>query len=251
VKLKFGRYLLAAILLAQPLAAQELDLTGFYTARTTILGSDNDIFTLNTGLTWSKGATGTRRATGTRLVLNTGVRNEYWSGSFPPLSGVEILRFSTNANTRRGVAARLEWAADRSTTNELIYGWEQFDADSTLRLALGLQSVVQISAVQGRYALAGFGIAEKSWYLNDNLALRAGAQIDDGGLLLAAQGEMKLGRWPVSFLMEWTYAATSYRDEPGYNDLTGALVYVREFGTLKSRDRRLPLRLTHRYAAVQ
>lgn len=234
-----------SIALGAPAFGQELDMTGVYRARTTLMVSDNDIFALNTGLTWQS-ETG-----GTRLGLTLGIRNEDWTGIYPRLGGVEALTYSNLGDTRRGIGARLDWAADRSTTGELIYGWERFSDDTTFRLTAGLQGVLERDDVQGRDRLAAFGVVEKSWYLNENAALRAGAQLDDAGFLMAAQGEIRLGRWPVSFFMEWTHTISNYRGERGYNDLSGGFVYVFDFKSLKSRDRRLPLRLTQRYAAVQ
>ncbi|SLN49724.1 hypothetical protein AQS8620_02133 [Aquimixticola soesokkakensis] len=257
-----GVMLGAAAIAGGMACAQELDTTTIYTARTTVPApganyeggdrSDNDIFALDSGLTWRSPSD---PRDGVRVKIRTGVRNEDWTGTYPPLAAAEYLSFGTEGHVQSGWGGRLDWAQDRTVTLDGFYARQTFEERSSLRLMAGIGALAQPERVAGRDALTAYALAEKSWYYFDDLVVRAGTMVDESGVLVTGSAELKLFHSPYFFGLEWTQAPWSYRDEDGYNDLTGYIRYVVPVGgnasTMLARDRYTPLRLGHRYAGIQ
>jgi len=226
--------------------AQEVDVETFYWARTTAGVSDNDILAANVGATW-RGDTWS-----TRLGGAYGVRNEDWTGEYPSLAGVDLFRFRDLPDGRTGWSVALDWAEDRTTVLEGAWGraWDRPQAVG--RVTVGASVLADNDDVPGRDTLSPAAVGEWTWYPRDWAAIGAGMQVDDRGVLGALRTDLKLAE-NASFRLEWSYTENYYDFDGAYfnNDIRGGLFFTVPFDSLRERDARLPLRLTHRFARAQ
>jgi hypothetical protein len=224
-------------------SAQSVDYEFGYAARETRPTTDNDLIYLNTGLTWQD------EQGGARVEIFTGVRNEDFNGQFPAQLGLDYLRFQNRNGFQTGFGARANWSEDIATTAELFAGLQTFSAKTSMRGLIGAQQT--FGTVPGRSESGVFGVAEFSWYVLDEWALRTGVQSDTDGTLVAIGSEWGLGKQGFSLLAEFAMAPDTYRGLSSHDNLTVAVRYTPGRGSLMDRDRRNADRLSHRYLAVQ
>ncbi len=229
-------------------AAVDLDAALTYAARHTQDESDNDIFRLSTGLTWSGEA-----ALRTRLGVELGVRNEDFSGDYPANYGLELVAMRPWAGSlgRQGLGVRARYAEDLTTTGELAYAVNTFGNFLDFRGLVGIQVVEDAAVVRNRETASGFLLGETTYFATDDLALSLALQGDEAGALYGVGVDWRPGRGPVSFFLEWGYAVSQYRDIDRYNDLTGGIRLVRRTESLKQHRRSGLDRVMHRYVEVQ
>jgi hypothetical protein len=236
--------LTASVSVSSQAMAQSVDLEFGYTARETRPTTDNDLFLLPIGLTWS------RPDGGTRVEFLLAARNENFSGAYPATFGVEALYFKDYGPHRVAGGVRVNHASDITTTGELLAGYEYYGGSYSLRGTAGYWTSEAV--VPGRTDTSGLaGVMEATWYPGPKMAVRLGLQADEDGSMAGLGLEYQIGRSDFSIAAEVGYGLGTYRGQNSYENLAVTIRWTPGGGSPKARDRMLGDRLLHRYAWVQ
>lgn len=237
----------AIALAGTALSAQqaELDAAFSYAARTTIERSDNDLARLSAGLTFPDAQSQLR------IGGELGVLNEDFDDA-SLVGGLEMSFLQLAPQGRYGPAARLRYADELSTTGEILYAIQRFTGPAFDIRGLGaVQAVADEDEVAGRSAVSPFGLLELTAYAGDDLALSASYSGDLDGDIGGLGIEYRPPGWTISLFAEWGVTLSGYRDNDGYNDLTGGIRFIPGGGTVKSTRRTSPERVFSRPVEVQ
>ncbi|MCA8884475.1 MAG: hypothetical protein KDA50_12135 [Rhodobacteraceae bacterium] len=207
--------------------------------------SDNDILRLTTAISWSAGD-GRMRA-----ALELGVRNEDFNGSYPAVTGGELVFARKVGDQRYGIGARLRSAEDLSTTTELGYSAEHLGQRFEARGFMGLQYVADPDVVRGREDTGVFGQVDTSLYLSDNWVLDAGLLADTDGEVYGVGSEYRFGGSSFSVYMDYAEAYNSYRGVESYDTLSAGIRFVPGTKTLRAARQSNLNRVMYRMVEVQ
>lgn len=136
--------------------------------------------------------------------------------------GIETLWLRGSTHARSGLGLRLAHVSVAETGLELMALHERFIGRIDLRFMGGLQALSD--DVTGRSKTEGaFGLIEASYWLHDDLALRAGVSGDNDGTLASIGIERAVGRHGASLYLDWGYSLGGYRDLDDYDALSAGL----------------------------
>lgn len=244
---------LLAVFLAVPASAGEttFDAALAYAARDEytlpngVDKSDNDILRLTTALSWSAGD-GRMRA-----ALELGVRNEDFNGSFPAVTGGELVFARRVGNQRYGLGGRFRAAEDLTKTTELGYSAEHLGQKLDLHGLVGMQFLAEPDKVPGRDGTGLFGQADANFYLTDNWAIGGGFLADTDGEVYGVGTEYRFAGTSVSVFMDYAEAFNSYRGVESYDTLSAGIRIMPGTKSLRAARQSNLGRVMHRLAEVQ